>query len=293
MGYSAYSPVTIGTDGSTHVELSEDHPGVSDPLYRARRDELAAIAASWHDGEPIPSPDYSDEEHEVWRIVSEALGDLHERYASESFQRAKADLKLTTEYIPGLDEVSALLEPLAGFRYRPIAGLAPVRDFYGSFSDGVFYSTQYLRHPSVPLYTPEPDIIHEVIGHANQIADPAIADIYRLVGEAVHRTKGEEALSFLSKVFWFTMEFGVVREGGELRAYGAGILSSVGETESFRSATVRAADLVEMGTVDYDITHYQPLLYGFSSPSELEETLTDFYSRFDDALHEELLAKSS
>jgi phenylalanine-4-hydroxylase len=293
MGYSAYSPVTVSDDGSTHVELSEDHPGVSDPNYRRRRDELASLAASWHAGEPVPNPDYTDEEHEVWRIVSEALQDLHERFASESFQRAKADLKLTAEYIPGLGEVTAGLEPLVKFRFQPIAGLAPVRDFYGSFSDGVFWSTQYLRHPSVPLYTPEPDIIHEVIGHANQIADPAFAHIYRLVGAAVHRTKSEEALKFLSQVFWFTMEFGVVREKGELRAYGAGILSSVGETETFRQATVRPVDLVEMGTVDYDITHYQPLLYGFSSPTELEEVLTEFYTRFDDAYHEELLQQAS
>ena len=168
-----------------------------------------------------------------------------------------------------------------------------MRDFYGSFSGGVFWSTQYLRHPSVPLYTPEPDIIHEVIGHANQIADPTFAQIYRLVGEAVHRTKDEAALKFLSQVFWFTMEFGVLKENGALRAYGAGILSSVGETEAFQSATVRPADLVEMGTVEYDITHYQPLLYGFSSPAELEDVLTDFFTRFDDTYHEELLAKAS
>lgn len=224
MGYSAYSPVTVDDDGSTHVELSEDHPGVSDPLYRQRRDELASIAAGWHSGEPIPNPDYTDQEHEVWRIVSDALADLHEKYATESFQRGKAELKLTTEYIPGLGEVTAGLEPLVSFRYQPIAGLAPVRDFYGSFSDGVFWSTQYLRHPSVPLYTPEPDIIHEVIGHANQIADPEFAHIYRLVGEAVLRTNNEDALKFLSQVFWFTMEFGVVKEKGELRVVRGGDL---------------------------------------------------------------------
>ena len=103
---------------------------------------------------------------------------------------------------------------MAGFRYQPVAGLAPLRDFYGSFGRGVFWSTQYLRHPSVRLYTPEPDVIHEVIGHANQLAGPGYADLYRLVGAAVARTRDEEALRFLSHVFWYTMEFGVVREGG-------------------------------------------------------------------------------
>lgn len=293
MGYAAYSPVTTTEDGSAHVELAEDHPGVSDPAYRARRDELASLAAGWKPGDPVPVPGYSDEEHEVWRIVSSELEILHEKYASEAFLEGKDALELPSDHIPHLDEVSAELEPLVDFRYQPVAGLAPVRDFYGSFAQGVFWSTQYLRHPSVPLYTPEPDIIHEVIGHANQIADPAFAHMYRLVGEAVNRTKSEEALRFLSQVFWFTMEFGVVEEDGDLRAYGAGILSSVGETKSFQEATVRPVDLVEMGTVDYDITHYQPLLYGFSSPAELEEVLTDFFGRFDDNVHDEMLKKAS
>lgn len=293
MGYSAYSPVTTAEDGTSHVELSEDHPGVSDPAYRARRDALASLAAGWRPGDPVPFPGYTDEEHDVWRIVSSELEGLHEKYASEAFLEGKDALELPTDHIPHLDEVSGGLEPIVDFRYQPIAGLAPVRDFYGSFANGVFWSTQYVRHPSVPLYTPEPDIIHEVIGHANQIADPAFAHIYRLVGEAVERTKNEEALRFLSQVFWFTMEFGVVEEDGDLRAYGAGILSSVGETKNFQDATVRPVDLVEMGTVDYDITHFQPLLYGFSSPAELEDVLTEFFGRFDDDVHLEMLQKAS
>ena len=293
MGYSAYSPVTTAEDGTAHVELSADHPGVSDPAYRARRDALASLAAGWQPGEPVPFPGYTEEEHDVWRIVSSELEGLHEKYASEAFLEGKDALELPTDHIPHLDEVSGGLEPIVDFRYQPIAGLAPVRDFYGSFANGVFWSTQYVRHPSVPLYTPEPDIIHEVIGHANQIADPAFAHIYRLVGEAVERTKNEEALRFLSQVFWFTMEFGVVEEDGDLRAYGAGILSSVGETKNFQDATVRPVDLVEMGTVDYDITHFQPLIYGFSSPAELEDVLTDFFGRFDDDVHTEMLQKAS
>jgi phenylalanine-4-hydroxylase len=289
---SRYSPVRTGPDGKVTVELAGDHPGVTDPVYRARRDQLAALAGAWEPGRPVPAPRYTDEEDEVWRTVSAALEELHDRFACQAFLMGKDALALPSGRVPQLCEVTTALEPLAGFRYHPVAGLAPLRDFYGSFAGGVFWSTQYLRHPSVPLYTPEPDVIHEVIGHANQLAAPGYADLYRLVGAAVERTQTEEALRFLSHVFWYTMEFGVVREGGELRAYGAGILSSVGETAGFRDAELRPVDLVAMGRGDYDITHYQPVLYVWSSPAELEDRLSRFLESYNDSVPSALLRRA-
>jgi phenylalanine-4-hydroxylase len=87
----------------------------------------------------------------------------------------------------------------------------------------------------------------------------------------------------LSRVFWFTLEFGVVEEGGELKAYGAGLLSSYGELDVFRQAEVRDWDLVAMGTCDYDITHYQPVLFAARSYERLLVDLGDFFRRYDEA----------
>ena len=103
----------------------------------------------------------------------------------------------------------------------------------------MFHSTQYLRHPSQPLYTPEPDILHEVVGHCNLLANPAIAEVKRRAGEAARRCETAEGLQYVADVFWFTIEFGVMYEDGELRAYGAGLLSSYGEIEEFRGADIR------------------------------------------------------
>ena len=97
---------------------------------------------------------------------------------------AKAALALPEDRVPQLDEVTAGLRPLTGFSYHPAAGLVPLDEFYGSLADRVFHSTQYIRHPSAPLYTPEPDLVHEVIGHGNLLADPTIAEVKRLAGEA-------------------------------------------------------------------------------------------------------------
>ena len=282
-GFSRYSPVRTTTGGRVTVELAGDHPGFTDHRYRTRRDELALLAARWQLGDPLPAPEYSSEEHEVWATVSAALHDLHERHACSAFLEGKDALDLPADRVPQLEEVGRRLQPLCGFRYLPVAGLAPLRDFYGSFSEQVFWSTQYLRHPSVPLYTPEPDLIHEVIGHANQLASPGYADLYRMVGRAVARTCTDEALRFLSRVFWYTMEFGVVHEEGRLKAFGAGILSSVGETASFGEVDVRPADFLAMGRAEYDITRYQPVLYSWPSPAALHDGLAGFLESFDDA----------
>lgn len=284
-----YSPVRTTTGGKVTVELSGDHPGFTDAGYRARRDELAGLAGRWSAGQPLPAPDYTAEEHQVWAAVSEALNDLHERHACSAFLAGKDALGLPADRVPQLAEVGDRLQPLAGFRYLPVAGLAPLRDFYGAFADGFFWSTQYLRHPSVPLYTPEPDVIHEVIGHANQLAGPGYAEMYRRVGRAVARTGSDEALRFLSHVFWYTMEFGVVSEGGRLKAFGAGILSSVGETAAFEQVEVRPADLLAMGRADYDITRFQPVLYSWPSPAALEDGLNSFFDSFDDSTPAALL----
>lgn len=286
-----YSPVRTTTGGRVMVELAGDHPGFTDPEYRARRDELAALAARWRPGEPVPEPEYSESEHQVWAAVSSALSTLHERHACSAFLAGKEALGLPEDRVPQLREVTEHLSPLGRFCYYPVAGLAPLRDFYGSFGSGIFWSTQYLRHPSEPLYTPEPDAIHEIIGHANQLAAPGYAGMYRLVGEAVARTETDSALRFLSHVFWFTMEFGVVWERRTLKAYGAGILSSVGETSAFTSASVevRPVDFLEMGRATYDITRFQPVLYSWPSPAALEDGMSSFLSSFDDSTPGRLL----
>jgi phenylalanine-4-hydroxylase len=278
-----YSPVITAEDGSVEVQLEHDHPGFSDPAYRERRNDIARLSMAYKSGDRIPQVQYSEQEHEVWRIVSKELTASHERGACRSYLEGKEELQLPSDHVPQLTEVSDLLKPLTGFSYEPVPGLAPLREFYGSFARGTFFSTQYIRHPSVPRYTPEPDIIHEVIGHANQLADPKIAEIYSAVGDAVARTKSPEALAFLSKVFWFTLEFGVVKEKGEYKAYGAGILSSIGELDFFTSANIRPLDFPEMGREEYDITRYQPVIYSFESMSELYERLEQFYDTYDDA----------
>lgn len=273
-----YSPVTAGDDGSVTVHLAHDHPGANDAAYRARRNEIAAAALAWSPGEPAPRIEYTADEQRVWETVCRELFPKYERYAIAEFCEGVAQLGLPRDHVPNLDAVSARLEPLTGFRYVPAAGLVELREFYGTLRDRVFHSTQYVRHSAVPLYTPEPDIIHEVIGHGHLLATPTFSALHQLAGAATHRLRDDDNLAFLSKVFWFSLEFGVVVEDGKVRAYGAGILSSYGEIEEFRGMEHRPLDLVEMGTADYDITAYQPVLYRAESVDEIVEVVGRFFA---------------
>ena len=285
-----FAPIATRDDGSVVVELAASHPGFADPVYRARRNAIAGLAVNHRRGTLIPVAEYTEREHEVWALVTRELAVKHRAYATAEYLAGAERLGLPADRIPQLQEVGELLEPLTGFRYLPAAGLVPLRDFYGVLADGYFHSTQYIRHHSVPFYTPEPDVVHEVIGHANALAGDRYAALYRLAGQAARRVVGEEALEFISKVFWFTLEFGVMLEGGELRAYGAGILSSYGEIEEFRGMDIRPLDLAVMGSTHYDITKYQDVLFRAESLQHLEDVVGGFWATCDDEMIAKIMA---
>jgi len=280
---------TTSTLSEPAVDLAADHPGASDPEYRARRDAIAEVGVAYRPGDPIPDVVYAPEEDALWALVSGELAAKHERYAVREYLEAAARLDLPRDRVPQLREVSGGLDALTGFRMRPVPGLVPTREFYGSLADRTFCSTQYVRHHSVPLYTPEPDVVHELVGHANMLASPSFADLYQLAGEASQRAETDAAHEFFSRVFWFSFEFGVAWEAGELRTYGAGLLSSFGELDAFRRAEIRDFDIVAMGTTPYDITVYQPLLFAGRSMTHVVDELGSFLSSYDDDRYLELV----
>ena len=258
------------------VELADDHPGVSDPAYLARRDEIARAALGLQPGEAARVIAYTEKENATWATAQRALGELHRQHACAAFLDGVAKLALPTDRVPQLADVSRRLQRLTGWRVDAAPGLAPIREFYGSLADRRFLSTQYVRHPSVPLYTPEPDVIHEVVGHCNSLANQSFADLYAAAGAASRRAD-DDALARFSKAFWFTLEFGVVFEDGDLKAYGAGLLSSFGEMNAYRTAQIRDWDLDEMAATDYDINVYQPVLFGAPDFATVVNDLTAWF----------------
>ncbi len=261
------------------IQLDPDHPGFGDAEYRARRNSIARIAMGYQPGTPIPDAPYTELEHELWRTIRETIGPAHQRHACAEYLECIARLDLPHNRIPQLSEVSARVQSLSGFRLEPVAGLVQPRVFLESLADGVFLCTQYIRHHSTPLYTPEPDVVHELLGHAVTLAGAHFADLNRLVGSVVRRTHSQEKLERLARVYWFTIEFGVVREDNQIKAYGTGLLSSAGELEKMHGAELRPFDLEAAARQEYDPTRFQPLLYSAESFAEMYQKLTDYLTR--------------
>ncbi|MGI9595286.1 MAG: phenylalanine 4-monooxygenase [Acidimicrobiales bacterium] len=271
----------------------EPYALVGDVDYLARRDAIAARAAG-PSAEPIRIA-YLDSENETWRTAKAALDRRWNSVAAPAILDARDRLDLPNHRVPHLDEVTRRLRPRSGFEFRAVPGLVPVVEFFGSLAAGVFLSTQYVRHHDSPLYTPEPDIIHEVIGHGTCLADPHLAMLHRQAGSAMLRVTTEQARQFVANVFWFSAEFGVLRPDGMprpaggvgdgVRAYGAGLLSSVGELEHLvNKAEIVPLDIVRMGTTDYDISAYQPLLFSARSLAEVLDVVGEFFVAVDDEL---------
>lgn len=257
--------------GEELVPLDPDHPGFRDPVYRRRRNEIARLALDYRAGDPPPVVDYTDQEHSVWRTVWEHLAPLHASNAVSEWRDGAAELDLDQRAIPQLAQVNEELTESPGIEMLPVAGLISARGFLCSLGRGVFLSTQYIRHHSMPLYTPEPDVVHELVGHATSFFRPEIVRLTRLFGEAA-LDADEATLRELERVYWYTLEFGVAREGSDVKAYGAGLLSSFGELGTFESqAKLKPFDLAEITRTPYDPTSYQKVLFVAPSFREMEK----------------------
>ena len=243
------------------VELDRDHPGFRDDVYRSRRNTISGIALDYRTGDPVPDAPYSEEEHGVWRMVRERLAPLHEARVCAEIQELQTVIPLQDARIPQLRALNPSLHAAAGFRMEPVAGLVSPRTFMRYLGQRVFLSTQYIRHHSKPLYTPEPDVLHELIGHAATLVHPGIAELNRLLGLAAAVASDEEMVR-LERAYWYTLEFGLVEERGDVKAYGAGLLSSIGELSDYDTKPrLEGWNLDTIADTPYDPTNYQDVLF--------------------------------
>ena len=264
-------------------QLALDHPGANDPEYRTRRDYIASLSKRFREDPEhrIVDVEYTPEEQKAWQIVATRLDEVQARRASSFYLDAKKKLGISPERIPQLSEMNKRLKELCNFRLAPIEGLVETRAFLSWLSYRTMLCTQYIRHTSRPEYTPEPDIVHEAIGHIPNFTNCDFADFSQFIGHGA-RIATDEQLEELGRLYWFTVEFGLVEEDGELKAYGAGLLSSFGELENAFTDNVerRPFDLEQVINTTYDYSDMQPILYVIPSYAYLKETTRKYIESF-------------
>jgi phenylalanine-4-hydroxylase len=268
----------------TELELEPGHPGLGDEAYIRRRKELFALCRK-HRLERLGPPliDYTPEETRIWREVSPKLDELHVQHASQIYLKAKRELAITREEIPQLRHLSDRLRRETNMHLVPAEGALPYRTFYEYIAGRGFPVTQFIRHGSHPEFTPEPDMIHDCLGHVPPLMNRDYAELLTLIGKAVATTaRGEQVLA-LKRFSWFSIEFGLIEEAGDTKVFGAGILSSTGEIPNSlfsRDVTRRPFVTDVVIATDYDPSRMQDRLFVAQSLPFLRRELEGLVRRF-------------
>jgi phenylalanine-4-hydroxylase len=269
---------------TTELELEPGHPGQGDEGYIRRRKDLFALCRK-HRLERLGPPliQYIPEETRIWREVSPKLDELHIQYACQIYLNAKRELAIGRDEIPQLRLLSEKLTPVTNMHLVPAEGALPYRTFYEYIAERGFPVTQFIRHGSHPEFTPEPDMIHDCLGHVPPLLNRDYAELLVLIAKAASTTdKGDQVLA-LKRFSWFSIEFGLLEEQGEVKVFGAGILSSTGEIPySINSPEVTRRPFVTDDVIkqDYDPSRMQDHLFIAPSFVFLRRELEALVKRF-------------
>ncbi len=225
---------------------------------------------------------YSAENHGVWEeLYGRRIGEL-KRQASATYLAGLDALEIYADRIPSLDDINRRLGPITGWTSRAVPGYIPADEFFACLAERVFPTTTTIRPREKLEYLPEPDIFHDVFGHIPMHADRVFGDFLQHFGRTGLEAKTEDQVTELQRLFWFTVEFGLIREDGELKIYGSGLVSSPGEGEhSLASEEVdrRDFDLDQIIAQDFDIDVYQPILFIIDSYQQLFDAVEEYRAR--------------
>jgi phenylalanine-4-hydroxylase len=232
--------------------------------------------------------EYSNEEHRIWQILYERQMKVVPGRACDEFLQGLDSLNLSADHIPQLPELSRRLHSLTGWRVEPVEALISARAFFELLADRRFPAATFIRCEEEIDYVKEPDIFHEIFGHCPMLTNPVYADFVCNYARKV-LSLPEDKWELLQRLFWFTVEFGLIKTPQGLRAYGGGILSSISETaysvESDKSMRV-IFDPVVAFRMPYRIDMLQAVYFVISDYQELYDFVESDVSYFIDRARE-------
>jgi phenylalanine-4-hydroxylase len=270
-----------------NTDIYSEHIGFHDLNYRKRREEIVNLTKDFDlQKRNYPKIEYLSSEIQTWRTVFESLELLYPNVCCSNYLKAFQLLKdegiFVSHQIPDLEIVSNFLEKRTGFRLYPVSGLLSPSQFLNGLASKIFYCTQYIRHPSEPFYTPEPDIIHEMLGHIPMFLDPIVCRISERIGK-ISLVCSENKIKELERIYWFTIEFGLIQNLNQYQIYGAGILSSYQEIQKIINSNHLQPHPFDIEKIIHDdplITQMQQNYYVISSLEELEIKINKFFENY-------------
>jgi phenylalanine-4-hydroxylase len=226
---------------------------------------------------------YTPEQHAVWtELVRQRMPQLEE-HACAAYLEGFHQIGLQEDRLPDLTAVSARLQPRTGWNSTPVSGFLPADAFFEMLAARKFPTTTWIRSRDDMAYTPEPDIFHDVFGHVPMHAHPVFAEFLEHYGKVCAELTSEDDLERMGRLFWFTVEFGVIREAGKIKVYGSGLISSHGECtqviERQGGLEIREFDLEKVLNTVVDVSKMQPVLYAIESFEQIYEATKEAESR--------------
>lgn len=231
--------------------------------------------------------EYGERDHAIWRRLFERQSKLLPGRACGEFLRGLRDLGVAADGIPDFERLSEILDRATGWRIVAVPGLLPDEVFFRHLAERRFPATNWIRAPEQMDYLQEPDVFHDVFGHVPLLMSPVFADYLQAYGRGGLKALGLGALKNLARLYWYTVEFGLIKREEGLRVYGSGILSSHGESlyclESPAPNRI-AFDLMRIMSTDYRIDDFQECYFVIDSFDQLFEATRPDFTRYYEAL---------
>ena len=224
---------------------------------------------------------YTEEQHSVWaELVGRVLPEL-EKHAAEAYLEGFDIIGLKPDRLPNLAAVSARLEPRTGWNSTPVSGFLPAPAFFEMLAARRFPTTTWLRSRESLEYTPEPDIFHDVFGHVPMHAHRVFADFLQRYGRVCAAIQNEQVLERLGRLFWYTVEFGLIWQGNAIKVFGSGLISSHGECRNLIEGHCAVHDfsLDEVLNTPVKVDELHKLLFAINSFDQMYEAMHEAEQR--------------